>query len=259
MSPSRMRLAPRCRGSISALWPGAPADTGGAATAGQYGSNFASALSVISDARGAVAVGACCSHRNRGPSTPWRSTTGAAARCTACRRVGERPVLLEHQPDHPVPVQRRERDGVRQHGERGRIDRGNGFEQVRAWLPDRRDAGAVANASRIQLMQQYAQNADVGAPNGDYDLISATNGSTIPGLRIEFVTIDVNGNGVIDWDEEVHARPGCRLARRIRWPTTQTGRRWYPRGSAPQYSLMSPNMTSQNCGANMKVFNHRRS
>ena len=30
--------------------------TGGAATAGQYGSNFASALSVISDARGAVAV-----------------------------------------------------------------------------------------------------------------------------------------------------------------------------------------------------------
>ena len=44
----------------------------------------------------------------------------------------------------------------------------------------------------------------------------------MPGLRIEFVTIDVNGNGVIDWDEGFmrvwvpaqHQRFGARLRHR---------------------------------------------
>ncbi len=53
--------------------------------------------------------------------------------------------------------------------------------------------------ARINLMRRYAQDAD--AADGDYDITAGTIGSRIPATRIEFVTIDVNGDGVIEWDE----------------------------------------------------------
>ncbi len=116
----------------------------------------------------------------------------------------------------------------------------------------------MANASAYRADAAVrTERADVGPPNGDYDLISATNGSTIPGLRIEFLTIDVNGDGVIDWDEGfmrvwVPARTTDTVA------NYATGRRWYPQGSALN-TLNDPNMTSQNWRREHEGLQYRRS
>jgi hypothetical protein len=100
--------------------------------------------------------------------------------------------------------------------------------------------------ARISLMRQYAQDAD--AANGDYDITAATNGSRIPATRIEFLTIDVNHNGIIEWDEgfmRVWKTANTRdsvlaFATGRRWPTTFGG------GSA---TSSDPNLISRNCGA----------
>ena len=223
--------------------------TGGAATAGQYGSNFASALSVISDARGALAVrrmlltqeswakfavainnwsGSAMYGCGESVNGPFFSNTGLILQ-TGCGAGSG--TLFTSTVNVVGSI-----TGVGS----GRFNLGYTTGATPVPWP---------TPARIQLMQQYAQNAD--AVGGDYDLTSLTNGSTIPGLHIEFVTVDVNGNGVIDWDEGF-MRVWYPLRATDTVAAYATGRRWFPNGNILN-TLNDPNMTSQNCGAVMKV------
>src|SRR5690606_26071743 len=71
-----------------------------------------------------------------------------------------------------------------------------------------------------------------------------------PGLRIEFLTIDVNGNGTIEWDEGfMRVWEAKNAADSVR--DYVTARRWpnVPSGSS---SSTDPNMVSRNCGARLQ-------
>jgi hypothetical protein len=224
--------------------------TGGAATAGQYGSNFASALSVISDARGAVAVrrllltqeswskfavainnwsGSAMYGCGESVNGPFFSNTGLIIQ-SGCA-AGSGTFFASS-----VNVVNSFSVGS------GRFSQGykTGVTPVPWPTP-----------ARIALMQQYAQNADAAA--GDYDLTSKTLGSNSPGLRIEFVTIDVNGNGVIDWDEGFMRVwvPACTGAVNTCGDSLlayATARRW-PTVPAGVIQANDPNTISRNCGA----------
>jgi hypothetical protein len=221
--------------------------TGGPATAGQYGSNFASAVSIISDRRGAIAA---------------------------------RRLLLTQESWAKYAVAVNDWSGSGAYGcaesVNGPLHSNSGIKLVSGCTnPKTRFAGPVTvvgsilhqasgnylagvqlgasvipwpTPARIALMRQYAQDADAAAPNGDYDLIARTNGSTSPALRIEFVVIDVNGNGIIEPDEGF-MRVWTAANTRDSVLAFATGRQWPtgPGGGAPINN--DPNMISRNCGA----------
>jgi len=222
--------------------------TGGAATAGQYGSNFASALSVIRDQRGAVAARRLlmtqeswskfavainnysgtapygCGSSLQGPvhsNNTFRIQSG----CTSPKTLFTGPVTVV---------------GSIVNQSSGNFTAGvkTGVAPIDWPTP-----------ARIQLMQQYAQDGD--AAGGDYDLTSRTSGATIPGLRIEFLAIDADGSGTVEWDEgymrvwrpkntrdSVLAFTTGRL-----WPTAPSGTTWDD----------DPNMISRTCGARLRL------
>ncbi|HEY4319602.1 MAG TPA: hypothetical protein VGM77_00375 [Gemmatimonadales bacterium] len=222
--------------------------TGGAATAGQYGSNFASALSVISDARGAVAVrrllltqeswskfAVAINHWNgsamygcgESVNGPFFSNSGLNVESGCGAGSG---TLFASTVDVVGTI----------NGGPARYTQG--FKTGVAPVP-------WPTPARVALMRQYAQDGDVA--NGDYDLTSLTSGSVSPSLHIEFVTIDVNGNGVIDWDEGfmrvwVSANTSdsaLAYATARRWPTVP--------GGVTQAN--DPNTISRNCGADTTI------
>ena len=222
--------------------------TGGAATAGQYGSNFASALSVISDARGAVAVrrmlltqeswakfavainnwsGSAAYGCGESVNGPFFSNTGMnlSSGCTSPKTLFTSTVSVV--------------------GSISNVGSGNFTLGYKTGAP----AVPWPTPARIALMQQYAQNAD--AAGGDYDLTSLTNGSLTPGLRIEFLTIDVNGNGVIDWDEGF-MRVWVPANTRDSVLAYATGRRW-PSVPSGVTQANDPNASSMNCGAKTQI------
>ena len=172
--------------------------TGGSATAGQYGSNFASALSVIRDGRGAVAArrllltqeswakfavavnnwaGSAAYGCSESITGPFHSNNALKLQsgCTSPKVVFAGPVTV-------VGSVTNQSSG----------DYRKGIKVSASAVP-------WPTPARINLMRQYAQDAD--AANGDYDLTAPTTGSHTPGLRIEFLTVDVNGNGTIEWNE----------------------------------------------------------
>ncbi len=225
--------------------------TGGAGTAGQYGSNFASALSVISDVRGAVAV-----RRLLLTQESWAKFAVAINNWSGSAQYGcGESVNGPFFSNSGLIVQSGCGSGS-----------GTLFSSTVNVVgsitggPARYTLGYHTGVSpivwptpaRIALMQQYAQNAD--AAGGDYDLTSLTSGATglqAPGLRIEFVTIDVNGNGVIDWDEGfmrvwVPANTSDSVL------AYATGRRW---PSVPSGVTQSndPNAISRTCGAKTQI------
>ena len=218
--------------------------TGGAATAGQYGSNFASALSIISDIRGAVAArrllltqeswakfavainnwsGSAAYGCGESVNGPFFSNTGLIIQsgCTSPKTLFAGSVNVV--------------------GSITNVASGNFTQGYKTGVTPI----VWPTPARIGLMRQYAQDAD--AANGDYDLTSLTIGSRVPGLRIEFLTIDVNGNGVIDWDEGFM---------RVWIPANTsdsvlafaTGRRW-PTVPGAVIQAQDPNTISRNCGA----------
>ena len=222
--------------------------TGGAATAGQYGSNFASALSIISDTRGAVAArrllltqeswakfavainnwsGSAMYGCGESVNGPFFSNTGLIIQggCTAPKTLFAGSVSVV--------------------GAITDVGSGNFTQGFKTGVTPI----VWPTPARISLMRQYAQDAD--AAGGDYDLTSRTIGSRIPGLRIEFLTIDVNGNGVIDWDEGFM---------RVWVPANTsdsalayaTGRRW-PTVPGAVTQAQDPNTISRNCGATMTL------
>ena len=218
--------------------------TGGNATAGQYGSNFASGISIISDQRGAVAArrllmtqdswakfavainnwsGGAVYGCNESVSGPFHSNTGLklSSGCSTPKTLFTGAVTV-------VGSITNQSSG----------DYRSGVKTGATAIP-------WPTPAKITLMRQFAQDAD--AANGDYDLTSSTAGARIPGLRIEFVTIDVNGNGLIEWDEGFM---------RVWKPTNNsdsvlayaTGRRW-PTVPIGTTQSADPNMISRNCGA----------
>lgn len=223
--------------------------TGGAATAGQYGSNFASAIAVISDARGAVAARRLlmtqeswskfalaidnysgtapygCGSSIQGPlhsNNIFRIQSG----CTNPKTLFTGPVTVVN----------------------SIVNQGSGNFTAGV------EVGVAPidwpTPARIALMRQYAQDADVA--NGDYDLTSLTSGSSIPGLRIEFLTIDANGNGNIEWDEGYMRvwRPANTSDSVLAFAT---GRLWpnLPSSSGTTWSD-DPNLNSRTCGARVR-------
>lgn len=218
--------------------------TGGSGTAGQYGSNFASGLSVISDRRGAVAArrllmtqeswakfavaindwsGSAAYGCNESVSGPFHSNT----RLILTGGCGSPKTLFKG----PVTVA-----GTITNQASGNYQ--SGVKTGTTPIP-------WPTPARINLMRQFAQDAD-GA-NGDYDLTSSTIGSAIPGLRIEFVTIDVNGDGLLEWDEGFLRvwKPANNSDSVLAYAT---GRRW-PTVPGGITQANDPNMISRNCGA----------
>jgi hypothetical protein len=221
--------------------------TGGAGTAGQYGGNFASALSVIRDTRGAVAArrlllsqeswskyaeaidtwtlsgGYTCATNFVG-RVHSNTNLNLSAGCTGGSRVRF---------NGPLTVV----------GSIGNSASGNYVAGV--------DSNATAitwpTTARITSMQQFAQDGDAAA--GDYDLTSLTTGGYVPGLRIEFLTIDADASGTIEWDEGYM---------RVWEPANTsdsvlafaTGRLWpsVPTGAATTWAH-DPNLVSRTCGA----------
>ncbi|MEO7353266.1 MAG: hypothetical protein ABIZ70_02840, partial [Gemmatimonadales bacterium] len=218
--------------------------TGGSATAGQYGSNFASAVSIISDRRGAVAArrllmtqeswakfavavnnwsGSAAYGCTESVSGPFHSNTGLklSSGCSSPKTLFTGPVTVA-----------------------GSITNQSSGD-YRAGVKSGASAIPWPTPARITLMRQFAQDGD--AANGDYDLTSSTNGAKIPGLRIEFVAIDVNGNGMIEWDEGF-MRVWKPANTRDSVLAFATGRRW-PTVPSGTTQADDPNMISRNCGA----------
>ena len=227
--------------------------TGGAATAGQYGSNFASALSVISDARGAVAVRRLLLTQESWAKFAVAINNWSGSAMYGCGESVNGPFFS----NNTLVLQTGcgAGSGTFFASTVGVVGSISGVGSGRFTLGYKTGATAIPwpTPARIALMQQYAQNADAGAAAGagDYDLTSLTNGSTRPGLRIEFVTIDVNGNGTIEWDEGFM---------RVWVPANTTdsvlnyatGRRW-PTVPAGVTIANDPNAISKNCGAKTQI------
>lgn len=222
--------------------------TGGAATAGQYGSNFASALSVISDARGAVAVRRMLLTQESWSKFAVAINNWSGSAMYGCGESVNGPFFSN--------------SGLI-------VQSGCGAGSGTLFASTVSVVGSITGGparymlgyqtgvtpvpwptpARITLMRQYAQNAD--AAGGDYDLTSLTTGQNAAGLRIEFVTIDVNGNGVIDWDEGfmrvwVPANASDSVL------NYATGRRWnlVPAGVT---AANDPNTLSRTCGAKTQI------
>ena len=218
--------------------------TGGAATAGQYGSNFASALSVISDARGAVAVRRMLLTQESWAKFAVAINNWSGSAAYGCGESVNGPFFsnsnlnLSSGCTSPLTLFSSTVSVV---GTISNASSGNFTQGYKTGQP----VVPWPTPARIALMQAYAQNAD--AIGGDYDLTSLTNGSTIPGLRIEFVTIDVNGNGVIDWDEGF-MRVWVPANTRDSVLAYATGRRW-PSVPGGVTQADDPNTISRNCGA----------
>lgn len=221
--------------------------TGGAATAGQYGSNFASGVSVISDRRGAVAARRLLMTQESWAKFAVAINNWSGSAVYGCNESVQGPfhsnnyLKLSSSCSSPKTLFTGAVTVVNSITNQSSGD-------YRAGVKTGAKSITWPTPARIALMRQYAQDAD--AANGDYDLTSLTTGSEIPGLRIEFVTIDVNGNGTIDWNEGFMRvwRPANTSDSVLAYAT---GRRWpnVPSGTYAQ----DPNMVSRNCGAQAQL------
>lgn len=217
--------------------------TGGAATAGQYGSNFASGVSVISDRRGAVAARRLLMTQESWAKFAVAINNWSGSAVYGCTESVNGPfhsnnyLKLSSGCSSPKTVFSGAVTVVNSITNQSSGD-------YRAGVKTGAKAITWPTPARIALMRQYAQDAD--AANGDYDLTSLTTGSEIPGLRIEFLAIDVNKNGIIEWNEgfmRVWKPASTRdsvlaYATARRWPTVPSG----------TTQSQDPNMISRNCG-----------
>lgn len=223
--------------------------TGGAATAGQYGSNFASALSVIRDNRGAVAA-----RRLLMTQESWAKFAVAINNWSGSAMYGCGESI--NGPFHSntnLRLQGGCGGGILFAGPATVVNSvtNQASGNFTAGLSIGASPIAWPTPARIALMQQYASDAD--APGGDYDLTSLTTGSTEPGLRIEFLTIDANGNGAIEWDEG-YMRVWRPLNTSDSVINFVTARLWgnFPSGSGLTLPN-DPNAVSRNCGARITM------
>lgn len=222
--------------------------TGGRATAGQYGSNFASVISVIQDTRGAVAA-----RRALFTQESWSrfavavdnwSNTGISYTCSFTAGGPYHSNSLLRLPS-PCTTPRTTFLGPATVVSTTVTNEATG--DFRAGLTKGAPVMPFPTPAQLATMRQYAQDGD--AINGDYDLTSLTIGTTTPTVRIEFVTLDVNGNGTIEWDEGF-----VRVYRTYNTADTALAylgsKRWMkiPAGVTAT-TTSDPNLVSRNCGA----------
>ncbi len=219
--------------------------TGGQATAGQYGSNFASAISIIRDQRGAVAARRLLLTQESWAKFAVAINNWSGSAYYGCGESINGPFFsnttLNIQGGCSSP-KTLFASTVNVVGSITNVSSGNfrqGYKTGTTAIP-------WPTPARIGLMRQYAQDAD--AANGDYDITAGTTGSRIPATRIEFVTIDVNGDGVIDWDEGF-MRVWQSANTRDSTLAFTNGRRWPTASGGGGASSSDPNMISRNCGA----------
>jgi hypothetical protein len=221
--------------------------TGGAATSGQYGSNYASALSVIQDTRGAVAVRRMLLSEESWARFAYAMNKWSNSGITfACGEIAAGPVHSNASiyiscggsPKTlfmgPVTVV-------------GSISGKSGANFQAGYSEGVQPVNWPA-ATDLAKLATYASDAGT-----DYNIdgtVSATTSFT-PTTRLEFVTLDLNANGGIDKDEG--------FFKVFRSDSTSdsvrayvTARRWpnLPVGIPVGVTLATdPNMASKNCGA----------
>lgn len=172
--------------------------TGGPATAGQYGSNFMSVVSVINDPRGAVAArrglftqeswsrfavaindwsGSAVYGCGESIAGPFHSNTTLKLQsgCSSPKVDFFGPVTVV--------------------GSISNLGSGNYTQSYQT------GAGALAwpTSAELARMRDYARDAD--ATGGDYDLTGGNSGTNRPCTRLDFQVLDSNGDGIIQWDE----------------------------------------------------------
>lgn len=223
--------------------------TGGSATAGQYGSNFASALSVIRDPRGAVAARRLLMTQESWSKFAVAINNWAGTAVYGCSESINGPFHSNHN----LRLQGSCNPKILFAGSASVV--GTVLNQTSGNFTGGLKVGATPigwpTPARISLMQAYATDAD--AANGDYDLAAPTTGSTKPGLRIEFLTIDANANGTIEWDEGyIRVWQAASTADTV--IAFANARHW---GNQPLGAGLTipndPNALSRNCGANITM------
>ncbi|HEX3927271.1 MAG TPA: hypothetical protein VHW65_04685 [Gemmatimonadales bacterium] len=230
--------------------------TGGPATAGQYGSNFASALSVVTDIRGNTAVRRLLMTQESWAKYALAINNWSGTASYGCDESFSGPVFsnanivivagcttpktLFHGPVNVVGTI---------------VNQGSG--SFLAGVQSGVTPIQWPTAAAVSRMQSFAQAAD--AANGDYDLTSPdlTVGSTNPALRIEFVPVDVNGNGIIEWDEGFMrvwvANSNCSVGLSDSVCAYATARRWPTAPGGGTAASTDPNLISRNCGAQVDL------
>ncbi len=226
--------------------------TGGAATAGQYGSNFASAVSVVSDQRGSGAVRRLLMTQDSWSKYAVAVNNWSSGTAYTCDESIDGPVYSNNK----VVLQAGCPSGS------GTLFGGpvDVVTSITNQSSGRYTDGVQVGVSplpwptpaRIGLMQAYAQDGD--AVGGDYDIASpcTTTGSASPAVRIEFVPVDVNGDGQIEWNEGfmrvwIAHHTTCANATDSTLAYA-TARRWDVTPASTD-SVHDPNIMSPNCGA----------
>ncbi len=222
---------------------------GGVGSAGQYGNNLASAISVIRNVRGAVAarrllmtqdswskfaiavndwtnggIAYGCDEQVQGP---FHSNNRLVLQggCSSPRTLFTGPVSVV--------------TSVTNQGS------GNWTAGLTTGAPP---ITWVTPADLVRL-RTFAQDGD--AVNGDYDITADPNlTSKTPNTRLDFVTVDVNNNGTIEWDEGFirvfkamdNADTSLAYVTAKQWPRR-------PDGSFASRNDQDVNQVSRNCGA----------
>lgn len=220
--------------------------TGGPATAGQYGSNFMSILSVINDPRGSVAA-----RRGLFTQESWSRFAVAinlwsnAGVVYGCGESIAGPFHSNHNLQLQSGCGTPKVDffgAVTVVGSISNSGSGN-FTQGSTT-----GASALAwpTAAQLATMQAYAQDADV--VGGDYDITGGNTGTNRPCTRLDFQVLDSNRDGVIQWDEGYVRVFKC-LNTSDSSLAYVTARRWTNIPVVAGATIADdPNLVSPNCG-----------
>jgi hypothetical protein len=227
---------------------------GGVGSAGQYGNNLASAVSVIRNVRGAVAARRLlltqdswskfaiavndwtnggimygCDEQVQGP---FHSNNGLVLQggCSNPKTLFTGPVTI--------------------------VNSSVTNQASGNWTAGLQTSAAPiawVTPADLNRLRSYAQDAD--AVNGDYDITADPNlTSKQPNTRLDFVTVDVNHNGTIEWDEGFvrvfksydNADTSLAYVTARQWPKrVQDG----PGTSNASRTDQDVNQVSRNCGA----------
>lgn len=231
--------------------------TGGAATSGQYGSNYASALSVIQDTRGAVAVRRYLLSEESWSRFAYAMNKWSNSGITfACGEIAAGPVhsnasIYISCGGSPKTLFMGPVTTV------GTIS-GKSGANFQAGYSENVQPVSWPTASNLATLRTYAQNAGV-----DYDIDAAPASVTsfAPTTRIEFVTIDINGNGLIDSNEgffkvfrtDSIVRETAEYVSAKRWPLQPSNAPYNKTQPAGITSSTDPNLLSKNCGNVMMI------
>ncbi len=220
--------------------------TGGPATSGQYGSNFMSIVSVITDPRGAVAA-----RRGLFTQESWSRFAVAINDWTnpgivyGCSSSISGPLhsnddlMIQSGCTTPKTLFA---GAVTVVGSVSNPSSANFTQGYTTGAP----ALAWPTPAQLGLMQQYARDADV--PGGDYDITGGNNGTNRPCTRLDFQVLDSNRDGTIQWDEGYFRVFKC-LNTNDSSLAYVNGRRWVNVAGGTGVTVTTdPNIVSPTCG-----------